>query len=123
MKRTKGTPLPEIHPRLHNSASIFGAYPQVLRLERNEQAAYSRDPSSEQAERLMYVRILGYLMLEGPSDHARVAVALEVNACCGDELKLLAIGQLYFDCYIRACKLQNLYFFSHSGNFFTSQNE
>ena len=123
MKRTKGTPLPEIHPRLHNSASIFGAYPQVLRLERNEQAAYSRDPSSEQAERLMYVRILGYLMLEGPSDRARVTVALEVNACCGDEVKLLAIGQLYFDCYIRACKLQNFYFFFVFWKFFTSQNE
>ena len=105
MDASDGTPLPEIHPRLHNSPFILGAYPQVFNLERNEQAAYNRDPSSDQAKRLMYARILGYLMLEGPSNQARVTVALEVNACCGDEVKLLAIGQLYFDCYICACKL------------------
>ena len=123
MDASDGIPLPEIHPCLHDSPFIFGAYPQVLNLERNEQAAYNRDPSSDRAKRLMYARILGYLMLEGPSDQARVTVALEVNACCGDEVKLLAIGQLYFDCYIRACKLQIFTPFSHSGKFINSQNE
>jgi hypothetical protein len=102
-----GLPLPELPPRLHNSPSILGTYPQILNFERNEQAAYSRDPSADRGKRLIYARILGYLILEGPSDQARVAVALEVNACSGDEIKLLAIGQLYFDHFIRACKLQN----------------
>ena len=106
-----GTPLPELPPRLHNSPSVLGAYPQILNVERNEQAAYSRDPSADRCKRLIYARILGYLILEGPSDQARVAVALEVNACNGEEEKLLAIGQLYFDHYIRACKLQNVCLF------------
>jgi hypothetical protein len=109
---TGRTPLPELSelpPRLHDFPSIVGAYPQILNLERNEQAAYSRDPS-DRGKRLIYARILGYLILEGPSDHARVAVALEVNACNDDE-KLLAIGQLYFNHYIRACKLQNVCLF------------
>ena len=49
--------------------------------------------------------ILGYLIpnLRSPTDQARTAVAHEVNACSGDE-ESLAIGQLYFDHYIRACK-------------------
>ena len=103
-----GTPLPELSPRLQNSPSILGAYPQILNLERNEQAAKIRDPSADRKKRLMYARIVGYLILEGPSDQARVTVALEVNACNGDEEKMLGIGRLYFDHYIRACKLPNV---------------
>jgi hypothetical protein len=103
----EGTPLPELPPRLHNSSSILGAYPQILNLEINEQATYSRDPS-DRGKRLMYARILGYLILQGPSDLARVTVALEVNACNGEEEKMLAVGRFYFDHYIRACKLQNV---------------
>ena len=99
-------PLPELPPRYHNSPSIFGAYPQILKLERSEQAAYSCNPSNKQCKRLVYIRILGYLILEGPSDLARVTVALEVNACSGNEEKMLDIGRLYFDHFIRACKLQ-----------------
>ena len=116
-----GTPLPELPPRLHNFPSILSAYPQILNLERREQAAYNSDPSTDRAKRLIYSRILGYLILEGPSDKARVAVALEVNACNGEEEKLLAIGQFYFDHYIRACKLQIiLLHFRHSVKFFNS---
>ena len=98
----EGTPLSELPPRFHNSPSVSCAYTQILNLERNE---HSRDRSDR--KRLMYARILGYLILEGPSDDARVAVALEVSACNGEEEEMLAIGRLYFDHYIRACKLQN----------------
>jgi hypothetical protein len=107
-----GKPLPELPPVYHNSPSIFGAYPQILKLERSEQATYSRNPSVELGKRLIYIRILGYLILQGPSELARVAVALEVNACSGDQEKMLAIGQLYFDHYIRACKQHNVFSFS-----------
>ena len=99
-----GTPLPELPPRFHNSPSIFSAYPQILNLERSEQAAYSHDPSADGGERLIYARILGYLILEGPSDQASTVVAHEVNACNGDEEEMLAIGQHYSDNYICACK-------------------
>ena len=115
----EGTPLPELPPRFHNSPSILDAYPQILNLEKSEQAAYSQDPSADR-KRLIFTRILGYLILEGPSDEARTAVAREVNACSGDEEDLLAIGQLYFDHYLRACKPQFfLPFFSHSEKFST----
>jgi hypothetical protein len=115
----EGTPLPELPPRLHNSPSILGAYPQILSLERKEQAAYRRN-TSDRGQKLMYARILGYLILEGPSELARVTVALEVNACNnarnGEEReeKMLAIGWFYFDYFIRTCKLQNvcLFFFA-----------
>jgi len=105
-----GTPLPELPRRYYNSPSIFGAYPQILSLERNEQAAYSRDGTESQRKRLMYARIVGYLILEGPSDQARVAVALEVICCNNEEEKLLAVGKHYFDHFLRACKLP-CYFF------------
>ena len=118
----EGKPLPELPPRLHNSATIFGAYPQILKLERNEQAAYSRDPSADRKKGLIYARILGYLILEGPSDQARVTVALDVISSNGEEEKLLAIGQLYFDHFIRACK-RNVYLFRCSEMFLNSQNE
>ena len=92
MDQLDGTPLPELPPRLHDSPSILGAYPQILKLERNEQDAYNRDPSADRSKKLIYARIVGYLILEGPSDQARVTVALEVNVCNGDEEKMLAIG-------------------------------
>ena len=99
-----GKPLPELPPHFLNSPSILGAYAQILNLEKSEQAAYSHDPSANDGERLMYARILGYLILEGPSDQASTAVAHEVNACNGDEEEMLAIGQHYSDNYICACK-------------------
>ena len=111
MDKSDGKPLPELPPSFHNSPSILGAYPQILNLERKEQAAYSRSPSDDRSKRLIYARILGYLILKGPSTLAGIAVALEVNACSGDEEKMLAIGQLYFDHYIRACKLQSVCLF------------
>ena len=99
-----GTPLPELPPRFHNSPSISSAYPQILHLEKSELVAYSHDPSADGGERLIYARILGYLILEGPSDQARTAVAQEVNACSGNEEEILTIGRLYFDHYICACR-------------------
>ena len=120
----EGTPLPELPPCFLDFPSILSAYPQILNLERNEQAAYRYDPSPDGGKRLIYIRILGYLILEGPSDQARTAVAHEVNACSGDEEELLAIGQLYFDHFICACKPQ--FFpplFRQSEKFFNSQND
>jgi hypothetical protein len=107
-----GTPLPaKLPPRLQNAPSILGAYPQILKYEKNAQAAYSDNKSDHCKKNLICARILGYLILEGPSDDARVAVALEVIACNGEEEKFESIGELYLVHYIRACKLQNFYLF------------
>jgi hypothetical protein len=92
-----GTPLPDLPSRLQDSGSrlILSAYPKVLQVERNERASIKlRD----------HARILGYLILEGPSEIARENVAREVDSCCSDEI-LSNLGQFYFDHFIRACKL------------------
>jgi len=110
-----GTPLPKDPPRVRGaSATVFGAYPQVYRLERREQAALEREEKSgdesgdkpvDRSKRVMYARILGYLMLQGPSDNACQTVAFEVNACGGDEEKMLTIGEMYLNYYIRAFRM------------------
>ncbi|KAF8639378.1 hypothetical protein AX17_001534 [Amanita inopinata Kibby_2008] len=52
---------------------------------------------------LIYARILGYLILEGPSDEACTIVAKEVLSCV-DEDALTANGKFYFDHFIRPFK-------------------
>jgi hypothetical protein len=91
------TALPtELLSRLSASPTIRSAYPIIFRFEQS--AKTHPDP-----KRLIYARILGYLMLEGPSDEARVATAREVLSCV-DEDALAANGKMYYDHYIRACK-------------------
>ena len=87
----------ELPSRLSASPTIRGAYPIILRFEQSAQT--HPDP-----KRLIYARILGYLILEGPSDEARVAVAREVLSCA-DEDALTTNGKMYCDHYIRACEL------------------
>lgn len=101
------TALPaELPRRLSTSPAIRGAYAIVCRFERSAQT--HPDP-----KRLIYARILGYLMLEGPSDEARVAIAQEILSCT-DEDVLATNGKMYYDHYIRACKLLLLPIFCHS---------
>ena len=101
------TALPaELPNRLSNSPAIRGSYPIILRLEQS--AKTHPDP-----KRLMYARLLGYLMLEGPSDGARVAVTQEVLSCAGED-SLALNGKMYYDHYIRACKLLLLPVCPHS---------
>ena len=49
-------------------------------------------------------RILGDLILEGPSDQAGVTVAQEVVSCHSTE-DMLNLGKMYYDHYLRACML------------------
>jgi hypothetical protein len=110
-----GTPLPELPTRLHDSRLILSAYLKILQVERNERASPKfRDNA----------RILGYLILEGPSEIARENVAREVDSCCSDEM-LSNLGQFYFHHFIRPCKLQTSSFaaFSHSEKFLNSQDK
>ena len=57
---------------LYNSPTIQGAYSQILQLEEQEQAAYSREPTEDRGKRLMHARIVGYLMLQGPSNPVKI---------------------------------------------------
>ncbi|EGO01682.1 hypothetical protein SERLA73DRAFT_70852 [Serpula lacrymans var. lacrymans S7.3] len=72
---------------------IRDAYAIILEFER----------SAQNAKTLIYARILGYLMLEGPSDQARVAIAREVISCAGKGA-LETNGKMYYDHYLRAFK-------------------
>ena len=50
----------------------------------------------------MYTRILGYLILEGPSDQAYETVSRGVASCVDNE-EMLDLGKVCFDYYLRAC--------------------
>jgi hypothetical protein len=52
-------------------------------------------------KKLIYARILGYLMLEEPSDEACVAIAREILSCT-NEHSLPINGKMYYDHYIHA---------------------
>ncbi|KAF9243948.1 hypothetical protein BU15DRAFT_42482 [Melanogaster broomeanus] len=58
---------------------------------------------------LVHARILGYLIIHGPSDEARKTVAREVNSCDGDETRLGKLGQFYVEHYIRGCGLMQFF--------------
>lgn len=91
------TALPaELPSRLSNSHTIRSAYSIATGFEQSAQT--HSDP-----KRLIYARILGYLILEGPSDQARIAVAQEVISCDNED-ELSANGKAYYDHYVRPCE-------------------
>ncbi|KAF8810920.1 hypothetical protein BYT27DRAFT_7185242 [Phlegmacium glaucopus] len=79
------------------SATMHGSYKIILSLENSVRS----DPDTK---KLIYARILGYLLLHRPSAQARLAVALEIVSCNG-ETALLANGKIYYDLYLRAFKM------------------
>jgi len=80
-------------------AELRTAYSRVLLLER---AAHS-DTNREILEQkpLIHARVLGYLILEGPSMRAIEFVAKEVNACRSED-QLDELGETYLLHYLRA---------------------
>jgi hypothetical protein len=101
------TELPaELPSGLNTSPAIRGAYPIICRFEQSAQ-------THANSKRWMCTRILGYLILQGPSDEARVAVAREVFSCA-DEDALATNGKMYYDHYICAYKLLLFPVFFHS---------
>ena len=77
------------------------------------QLAYSRILKLEQSPSFFHVicaRILGYLILEGPSMYTSEYVAQEVNSC-QDHDQSYKLGEMYVHCYIYICKSQLLALF------------
>ncbi|KAJ3564942.1 hypothetical protein NP233_g7959 [Leucocoprinus birnbaumii] len=90
------TTLPELHPRLiphENSSSICEAYRRIQELEK-------ATTTDTQPEHLIYARILGYLMLEGPTDQAGVTMAQGIISCVTDT-DIFELGKKYMHCYLR----------------------
>lgn len=121
-----GFPLPiELPTRPSLSAMVRGAYSVILEFEKKQTAIWNQSPGDgSRRKNLMWVRVVGYLLLEGPSDRARIAVALEVNSCAGDGEKIIAIGKYYCDYYLCACKLSMFLLLRDSERtYFNSQEE
>ena len=97
--------LPESLNRSDKVSEIRSAYSRVLLLER---AAAGVANHQVREERLVYPRILGYLIRgEGPSIQASEHVAEEVNSCRDDD-QMYKIGEIYHDHFIRVCEPPSL---------------
>jgi hypothetical protein len=90
------------------SLDICTAYSKILKL---EQDANSDANPKICEEKLVYARILGYLIQEGPSMHASEYVAREVNDCQNND-QSYRLGGMYFYHYICICELQLLPLFA-----------
>ena len=96
------TSLPSHVPSgLQHSADVVSAYNICLRVEKDLQSTIDKGEKVE--NNLVYIRILGYLIHLVPGDRGLKTVVEEISSCHG-EPALLAVGQMYYDHYIRACK-------------------
>ena len=96
------TSLPSHVPsRLQHDADVVRAYNTCLRVEKALQS--NTDQGRKVGNNLVYIRILGYLIHHVPGDQGLETVVQEITLSDGD-CALLAVGQMYYDHYIRACK-------------------
>ncbi len=99
------TSLPsEVHRRLQHLAPVVSAYNKCLRVEEDLQSI--TDTRRNIKKDLVYIRIVGYLIHLVPGDQGLKTVVYEISSCDG-ESALLAVGQMYYDHYIRACRFIN----------------
>ncbi|KXN80817.1 hypothetical protein AN958_07253 [Leucoagaricus sp. SymC.cos] len=94
------TSLPRDVPlRLRHLAHVVSAYDICLRLEKSLQLAI--DNGDDIGNNPVYVRILGYLIHYVPTDLGLRKIVEEISSCV-DDSAILAVGQMYYDHYIRA---------------------
>jgi hypothetical protein len=96
--------LPESLNHSDSISEIRSAYSKILQLEK---AAADADREVRE-KRLIYARILGYLIREGPSIQASKCVAEEVNLC-EDNDQMNNLGEMYHLQFIRPCEPPSLY--------------
>ncbi|KAI9437453.1 hypothetical protein H4582DRAFT_277290 [Lactarius indigo] len=98
-------PLPEnVPPHLGHSEKIEGirkAYSTLLKI---QEAIGTRESRESHEQKLIHVRILGYLIREGPSLTASEFVAEEVNSYEEDEDQIDKAGERYYLHYLRPFK-------------------
>ncbi|KAH9074788.1 hypothetical protein EDB83DRAFT_1871336 [Lactarius deliciosus] len=101
-------PLPDnLPPHLGLSNKIEGirrAYSTLLKIQKSISSSSfigTRVSREQQRLKLMRVRVLGYLILEGPSLTASEFVAEEVNSYKEDEDQIDKFGEMFFLHYLR----------------------
>ncbi|KAF8635787.1 hypothetical protein AX17_003844 [Amanita inopinata Kibby_2008] len=88
-------PLPcQLPAHISSIPRAQSAYTRILNFEESAAATHSKPTL------LIYARVLGYLILHGPSDTARATVTKEILSCI-DEDALAELGKFYFDHFIR----------------------
>ena len=92
--------LPEYLNHSDKVSEIRDAYSKILLLEM--QADAITDPKLRQRG-LIHARVLGYLILKGPSIQASEHVAKDVKECTGYD-QMDKIGELYLLHFIRLCE-------------------
>ena len=96
------TSLPtEVPRRVQHLAHVVNAYNICQRLEKS---LCQIGQGEEVGNKLIYIRILGYLVHNVPGDRALKTVIDEISSCC-DDSALLDLGKMYYDHYLRACML------------------
>ncbi|KAH9167344.1 hypothetical protein EDB89DRAFT_1856482 [Lactarius sanguifluus] len=98
-------PLPDnLPPHLGLSNKTVGirrAYSTLLKIQKSISSSIgTRGSREQQRSKLMRVRILGYLILKGPSLTASEFVAEEVNSYEDDEDQIDKIGEMFFLHYL-----------------------
>ncbi|KAH8996179.1 hypothetical protein EDB86DRAFT_3077322 [Lactarius hatsudake] len=97
--------LPRVPPHLGLSNKIEGirrAYSTLLKIQKSIPSFIdTRGFREQQRLKLMRVRILGYLILKGPSLTASEFVAEEVNSYKEDEDQIDKFGEMFFLHYLR----------------------
>jgi hypothetical protein len=90
------TPLPPALPSTlaHLTTTVTDAYSTIQQLEKSATLHEIQYP-----QLVIHARVLGYLILEGPSDQAREVVANEIVSCENQE-KVAELGKFYCDHFI-----------------------
>ena len=98
---------PEVPERLRYIAEIISAYNTCLILENTLQLAVDKGEDVSLRNKLVYVRILGYLIHYVPTNQGLKNTAKEISSCT-DDSTLLDVGRMYYDHFIQACTFPNL---------------
>ena len=98
---------PKIPERLRYISGIISAYNTCLILENTLQLAVDKGEDVSLRNKLVYIRILGYLIHYVPTDQGLKNTVKEISSCT-DDSTLLDVGKMYYDHFIRACTFPNL---------------
>ncbi|KAJ3511318.1 hypothetical protein NLJ89_g4167 [Agrocybe chaxingu] len=91
--------------RVQHVAHVYSAYNILLRLEGailgELESAQSKQANKTAKQNLMYCRIVGHFFHHVPTDGGLEDLVREVSSTGGNDVQLLAIGQLYFEHFLR----------------------